>query len=217
MKQNVAGQFGVEDGDAWFSRNKEALEAAAEHDWPLKLIERNGLKPRRVFEYGCANGWRLAEIQRRYGGAAYGCDVSAVAIHDGQNKWPQLGLSVARNWASYGFSDLVVCYFVLHWVDRGGILRLLADLDAVLQPNGYLILGDFLPDSPVKAPYKHHEGLWTYKADYVSILELGTYKEIDRVVFDHDDPEHKAVCAGWYVDEDRRAVCSLLQKGDWYR
>lgn len=213
--------FNAADGDAWFQRNKAALETAAEHDWPLKLIERNELKPKRVLEVGCANGWRLAHLALRHQiEIGYGVDLSLEAIESGQERYKALRLKLCHQEASVILAsdewfDLTIMYFVVHWIDRKHLLRSLAELDRVTAIGGHLLLGDFYPDEPTKTPYHHRDGAWTYKADYAAIfLATGLYHLVDRVVFDHDTGEEGD---WWSIDGKRRAVVSLLQKGDWYQ
>lgn len=207
--------FRQSEGDAFYARNRVYLETAVARDWVLKTIDRNGLNPQRVFEGGCCTGWRLAELQRRYGCESYGLDVSAQAIADGRRRWPSLALGV-DDIASVGSwlvmpCDLVVVSFVFHWLDRSRLLAACSAMDAVLSDGGYLVIADFLPDQPTKVPYHHREGLWTYKCDYARLFEdTGNYRRVDRVIFDHD--------TGLEGDTDayRRAVATLLRKEDCY-
>lgn len=202
------------EGDAWFRRNQKALETAAERDWALRLIERNGLQPQRVLEGGCANGWRLAELHKRYGCFGQGIDVSAAAIEAAPHHPDLIFYQEAIHEMGYFDFDLVICYFVLHWVDRDRLVASLSALDRAGKDGGYLLIGDFLPDTPTKVPYHHREGLWTWKADYAGIfLATGNYRLIDKIIFDHDTGEEGDMS----IPVDRRAVVSLLRKEGCYQ
>lgn len=221
------GRFSTEDGDRWFRRNRDALGTAVEHDWPLKLIEKHLQLDQRssVLEVGCANGWRLAELVRRYYSNCLGMDVSAEAIGVGKKAWPELrlyrmGADVGReewvmstDWlASWPYS-LVICFFVLHWVDRQGLIRAIENIHYSIPGGGHLIIGDFLPDWPTKVPYHHREGLWTYKLDYAHIFEAtGNYRRIERVIFDHDTHQQ----GGMEIAAYKRCAVTLLRKEDCY-
>ena len=215
------------EGDAWFRRNRKALESAAEHDWPLRLIDKHLQLDSNssVLEVGCANGWRLAELERRYGCQCVGLDLSAEAIAAGRKGWPHLrlyraGLGVDRgtwikdtDWLKGWPYDVVICHFVLHWLVRDNVLKALDNLNRSVGEHGHLIIGDFLPDWPTKTPYHHREGLWTYKLDYAHLFEAtANYKRIERVVFDHDSHEEGDMgIPAW-----KRCAVTLLRKEDRY-
>ncbi len=109
--------------------------------------------------------------------------------------------------------DLVVVNFVLHWVDRSTLARSISEIDRVVTDGGHLILGDFLPDSPLRRSYRHRkdERVYTYKQDYARIFEaLCTYKELARMTYDHDKPNLGIGSA----DSCSRGVCVLLGKSE---
>jgi len=215
------------EGDRWFERNENKLgapEMVAE-DWPLILIARHGLCPQSVVtEVGCANGWRLDWIREVYGARCYGIDASRQAIEDGRQRFPSVDyltigaisdLRVWRDsiWCNH-MADLVICHYVLHWIDRGSLLQSISEIDRILSPGGYLLLGDFLPDRPTKVRYHHRQDveLWTYKQDYAAtFLATGGYVEVDRMIYDHDSHEQTK-----NIPSHRRGVCSLLRKEETY-
>lgn len=186
-----ADAFTEGEGDRWFERNRQALEdLEPSQDEILNLIAMHGIEPRNALEIGAANGYRLNALASRYGCAGSGVDISAAAITDGRSQFPNLRLVTGRAHA-LPFAeqfDVVIVNFVLHWVDRGLILRVVSEVDRVLSDGGFLLIGDFFPDRPVRRPYHHlpESGVYTYKQDYAAaFLASGCYETIERVVGMH--------------------------------
>lgn len=209
-----APHFTAKDGDAWFIRNLSYLVSGTivEHDPVIAMIERSGIRPRSIYEHGCSNGWRLEELRKRLGAECFGYDISPLAIKCGQAMYPELCLesSPAQQ------VELVICSFVFHWLSRGELFSQAGGLNSLVARGGYLLLADFAPDMPVRVPYKHREGLYTWKLpDAYSRLFLATglYQEISQLVFDHDSREEDI----WRnILPGRRAMCVLLRKEGAY-
>jgi len=208
------------EGDAWYRRNRKHL-SEYRNDWATWLI--SSLEGResitRVCELGCANGWRLARLRPLFSTRCVisGIDVSEEAIADGKKSFPEIELrqGVLSNLPYKESFDLVIVNFVLHWIDRDMLTRAIAEIDRVVKWNGYLVLGDFLPDFPTKRHYHHRPGepIFTYKQDYAEIFRgLGFYKEITRITFSHDRADARK--DDWIrpTDSDSRGVVSLLHK-----
>ena len=205
------------EGDAWYRRNRDYLLAGSDdwmtHDVPLRLIHARGETWDSVLELGCSLGRRLDVLSRLGVARAVGTDASAQAIAEGSRLYPALDLRHALISRPVGEQfDLVIVNFVLHWVDRTSLSAAIAAIDSAVAPGGLLLLGDFLPDRPLRRGYVHKRGLYTYKQDYAACFTaLGLYEEIERRVFDHDDPAHPERPAT-EIDEQRRAACVLLRK-----
>lgn len=203
------------EGDAWFRRNRNALQNKGKHDWPLALIDqldgRDSIGS--VIELGCANGWRLGRLQETLPSRLVGVDASAEAIADGRERYPGITLlhgPLADVPVQEEF-DLTIVFFVLHWVDRSSLARCIGEIDRVTRDGGLLVLGDFLPDNPQRRHYHHlpEQRLYTYKQDYVKIFEaMGTYREIARATFDHEYPGDRIRAA----QSSSRCMCSVLKK-----
>lgn len=211
MNEAQEKTFQEGEGDAWYRRNRAHLDAGHE-DPANRLIAGLAARAaiRRVAELGCANGWRLERLRRLLppGCVLAGIDASAEAIADGRQRFPELRLErgLLSDVPLREPFDLVVVHFVLHWADRGTLSKCVAEIDRLVAWNGYLVLGDFLPDAPSKRPYHHlpGQGVYTYKQDYAqAFLGLGFYRELERVTFDH---------GGGAGGADSRAVVSLLRK-----
>jgi SAM-dependent methyltransferase len=213
MKQELAFTGG--EADNWFRRNCDYILSTRclRQDRVLKLLGRSGLRPAKVLEVGASNGFRLASIVETYGAECSGVEPSAAAVADGQSRFPELhlrqGVAASLPFADGEF-DLVIVNFVLHWVDRGRLLSSVAEIDRVLNWEGHLILGDFLPPSPCRRQYHHLQGddVWTYKQDYRRLFTAsGIYQEADRTIQRH--PTHQA---GASASADDRTGFFLLRK-----
>jgi len=210
------------EGDAWYRRNREHLDERRE-DWATRIIGgiANMGAVARVVELCFSNGWRLARLRPLFpeGCVFAGVDASAEAVADGRRRFPQLELTrgVLSSVPLEQPFDLLIVNFVLHWAGRDTLSRCIAEIDRLVKWNGYLVLGDFLPDFPSKRRYHHlpQQSLFTYKQDYArAFLGLGYYREIARVTYDHAGKEADFQRDDWLapVDPDARAVTSLLHK-----
>src|SRR6185369_350713 len=89
MPHNQTEIFADFEGDRWFGRNREALDAVdPANDPPLRVAELYGLRPRSVVEIGAATVFRLAEIARRYHARAVAVALSKDALREGKRRFP---------------------------------------------------------------------------------------------------------------------------------
>jgi SAM-dependent methyltransferase len=212
--------FAASEADRWFTRNQTALaERTPETDLPLRLLDLYHLSPRRVLEIGAANGWRLAEIAKQ-GKAArlVAVEPSMAAIEDGSVRFPAIefrqGVVTATGLREQ--FDLVIVHYVLHWVDRAELLQAVAEIDRLVAEDGYLLVGDFSPDTLTRVPYHHRPdlSLFTWKQPYGALwLASGLYTEVAMLTNHHGaglDPAPE--------DHERGALWLLRKRGgDRYR
>lgn len=204
------------EGDAWFSRNESLLVTSdyIDTDVPLYFLDKYSLHPRSVLEIGCSNGWRLAEIMKRRSCRALGVESSEKAIIDGRQRYPgvEFKRALAHSLGEVGAHDLVIVNYILHWVSREKLLASVTEIDRGVAEKGYLVIGDFLPDSPSMNSYSHlAEGeVFTYKLDYAGIfLATGMYNLVARLTYFEgaDKPEFDKT-----TDTKTRGSCTLLRK-----
>lgn len=168
MKQSEAFEKG--EGDRWLERNREKM-VRPDDDLLLQVIEEAGIKPTRVLEVGCSNGWRLNEIQKRYGAMCVGIEPSWAAVTEARAKYPGVwvGQGHAHDleyWDNPEF-DLVLYGFCLYVVDRSDLLQVAAEGSRVLREGGFIGILDFKTDvSPHSRVYHHAPELRTYKMNY---------------------------------------------------
>lgn len=207
MTQDEIFQNG--EGDQWYERNKVGL--IPKDDFICRMIENIDVRPERIVEVGCSNGYRLEYLRQKYHAACYGYDISKEAIEAGRKAFPQIHLTqkALHEIPSDDTYDLVICNFVLHWVDRSHLVQSLCRIDALVQKGGTLVLGDFSPDCQQKRKYHHlaDEEVYTYKQDYPEFFKAtGLYREIAVFTFDHD----KQTCG--YAPSEARGMCAALRK-----
>lgn len=209
--------FWRSEGDAWFERNRAALEVwSPETDPPMRMVRQHGLRPKCVIEIGAANGYRVAALQSAYGCEAVAVDASLAAVEDGLRRYPGVYFvhRMAHNIILTGVPqslwvfDLAIVHFVLHWVAREHLTQSIAQIDARIRDGGYLLLGDFAPAAGRwRIPYHHKPGVWTYKQDYAqAFLATGLYSVVATQMYAHDgqlDPG---------ASEGNRAAVTLLRK-----
>ncbi|MBI4522637.1 MAG: class I SAM-dependent methyltransferase [Deltaproteobacteria bacterium] len=179
------------EGDRWFERNKEALkDFRAGADLALRLVDFYGLRPRQVVEIGAANGYRLATIRQRYGSRVVAVEPSLQALLDGTRRYPRV--EFVRGEAAHvplqSCFDLIIFDFVLHWIDRKSLLKVLAEADRLLVDGGYMIIGDFQPVNFLRVPYHHlaDSPVRTFKQNYAdTFLASGLYHPVGLLTGDH--------------------------------
>lgn len=212
--------FFKREGNQWFKRNKAKVEK--KEDGALFLLQQYNIIPKKVLEIGCSNGWRLAKIRKKYGCKCVGIDPSLEAINDGKKKYPDILLKrgLASTLPLKENFDVVIIYFVLHWISRETLLKSIAEIDRVVADGGYLMIGDFSPDVPTSVAYHHLPGknVNTYKLDYANIFNSTfLYTKIASMTFEHDKNFFSSLSPR--VSSQDRAICSLLRKSlnDFYQ
>lgn len=157
------------EGDAWQRRN-ETLQPSASQLRQIASLAPFIDQGSRVLEIGCSTGHNSHLLQQHIGtGEFYGIDPSGNAIEKGRIVYPELSLSVGTaDCLPYedAFFDVVWFAFCLYLVDRPLLHRVVAEGDRVLSSGGILAITDFDPPHPTKRPYRHREGVFSYKLDY---------------------------------------------------
>lgn len=204
--------FKSTEGDNWFKRNKDAFNIMK--DVPLKLIRMYNLKPGKVIELGCSNGWRLNEIHNQLRGnvKCVGIEAGNDPVKDGKKRYPHIYLKkgVLSDVPVKEEFDLVIVNYVLHWIDRKLLLKSLSEIDRLVKRDSYLLIGDFYPDFPQKRRYHHvKDKVYTWKTLYNNIfISTELYKEVAFISYDHDNKGKFSAD----TDGSRRGFCTLLRK-----
>jgi ubiquinone/menaquinone biosynthesis C-methylase UbiE len=212
---NQDNVFLKSEGDSWFLRNKDKLAKKHDdfaNDSIISILKQYSIKPRKILEIGCSNGWRLDLLQKTYHAECAGVDPSDLAIQDGKKRYPKLILhrALASKLPMKDSFDLVIISFVFHWIAREELLKSVAEVDRMVQDDGFLLISDFAPDVATRVPYHHlpNENVYTYKANYSEIFTSSTlYTEIAYFTFNHDSDN-----LGAKSDSSSRGFCSLIRK-----
>lgn len=156
------------EGDAWYSRNEQHLREPSP-DIVLGTLEEMRVAPKSVLEIGCADGYRIAKICERFGGAGFGIEPSGRAVADGRSRYPSLSLQVGTADAlpfADGQFDLVIFGFCLYLVDPRLHFRCVAEADRVLGEGGLLVIYDFIEPAPYHNVYAHRPGIRSHKMEF---------------------------------------------------
>lgn len=207
--------FSDYESDNWFDRNRQAGERFdPDADPAMRMMAVCGLKPENVLEVGACFGYRVAAIRERYGASGVCVEPSGQAIEHGKRTFPHLRFAqgTAADIPLDGPFDLIIVNYVFHWVGRTNLLRAVAEVDRLLAPRGYLLIGDFDPAFRTRVPYHHlsDEEVFTHKQNYAAVFEAsGGYQQVCMLSGRYaTSPEEPPV-----AQQDRSAV-RLLQK-DW--
>ena len=202
------------EGDNWFKRNMSALADVQDHDFVIDLIQLYNIAPKNVLEIGASNGWRLNEINKIYDCDCVAVEPSELAIEAGKNKYPHIEFHRAvANELPFGNDrkfDLVIINFVFHWMSREQLFKSVSEIDRILSDEGFLIIEDFMPNSPNKVNYHHIKdgGIWTYKQDYTKLfISSNIYKLIGHMTGHHETKKYDP-----FVNDKSRMAVTLLKK-----
>lgn len=167
------------EGDAWIQRNHAVVSAtkfdteepvlkAASMVLESKLVE----KPVKVLEIGCGEGGRLLWMASHWGAEVYGLDPSQQAVDMARKNGVQAFKGTADKLPfDESMFDMVIFGFCLYLCDRDDLTAIANEADRVLKESSWVIIHDFFSMAPVKRPYHHYEGLFSYKMDYRTLFE----------------------------------------------
>ena len=196
------------EGNEFFKRNKNNSHNV-DNDKLIEAIRHLKLKPNKVLEIGCLDGWRLSFISNLYKAECYGIDPSIDAITDGQLKYPEISFlqGTAENIPIPNMSfDTVIIGFCLYLCDREDLFCIAKEVDRLLSDGGHLILYDFSTPTPVANAYKHCENVKSYKMDYAKMFNWNPgYSTIYTVTGEHNK-------AKGYASPDSRVAVNVLKK-----
>lgn len=181
--------FGPKDADAWYERNKDkiglggdlVIDAIVDHCCPEGSD--------RVFEFGCANGWRLERLMEYAGVDAWGSELSLLAIRDADKR---IKMNMEPAVAS---CDLVIMGFCLYLIQPDSLTYWVHYADKILADGGHLVIHDFLPDHPYSRIFEHNKELRSRKMDHAQLwLAHPAYSLVERrVMGDGDDRTHVSI------------------------
>lgn len=203
MKHSAQDRHYIEvEADAFFKRNfagKPAPPLRRPKQEIADQLEKAGVRPKRVLEYGCNYGDLLNHLVTQ-GGAeqAVGVDASKMALDFGRSlygaeklRWVQGTIAnneVNDDPAAVGSFDLVVIDDVFGWVSRETVLQSVTNIDDMVGDGGFLFIRDYDPDYRMKNPNHHvREGfVFSFKvpgSHAALFLATGIYEVAARRVF----------------------------------
>jgi ubiquinone/menaquinone biosynthesis C-methylase UbiE len=208
VDNNQKSSFLSDEGNNWFSRNKIAIHEKIT-DPVINLLRIKNIHPRVALEIGCADGYRLNDINKEFKSSCYGIDPSLMAIEEGRKAYDKIVLAQGTAdqipFANVRF-DLIIFGFCLYLCDRDDLFKIVYEADRFLEENGFIIIYDFEPDFPFKNNYKYANDMYSYKMRYANLfLSNPSYTLISKDVFTHFGQEKMN-------DPNERISVSLLYK-----
>lgn len=200
------------EGNKYLERNKEVYlnDGNLEGNELFRVCDKYIKEGFRILEIGCCNGINLNYYSQLKNVELYGIDPSSEAIEIGKKQYPKINLMVGtadKLDFEDGYFDMVIFGCCLCLVDRKLLFKSICEADRVLKNKGFLCVIDFDVNNAKKNPYKHVEGLYTYKYDYSSLftcypeytlIEKFTKKNEEEPFFEYMDNR----VANWVLYKD---------------
>jgi ubiquinone/menaquinone biosynthesis C-methylase UbiE len=195
-KNNQKNAFLNYEANEWFNRNKETLKNYdGSNDLVVDLLEKYNTNFKNVLEIGCSFGYRLNHLKKKYNQCSvFGIDPSSQAIEFGKKEYPNINLheGTADKMNNYktNFFDVVIVGFVFYVLDRDDLLKVVSEIDRVLNNGGTLIIVDFFALKPHKNPYEHIKNFnaYSFKQSYEEVfLASKIYSLFDKITVNHQD------------------------------
>lgn len=189
--------FLAAEGDAWFLRNREYLESSNNGGIDVDFIC-NSLFPfqnsiTNILEIGCASGKKLLSLVEYFKASGFGLDPSQMAINkareankEGTSRLNfEVGVATSLPYRDDMF-DLVFFGFCLYLIPPSETYKAIMEADRVLKHGGFIAILDFDYGSLRVNPYKHAEGVFSYKNNYSQIfLSSSYYSLVNKWSFSH--------------------------------
>jgi ubiquinone/menaquinone biosynthesis C-methylase UbiE len=204
------------EGDAWFSRNSEsAYESQTNVDISIicSTLAQFKSKISKILEIGCGGGAKVGTLSNYFDAEGHGIDPSKVAIESARSRLGaserklhfQTGLATDLPFENNSF-DLVFFGFCLYLVPPAEIFKAVMEADRVLKQGGFLAILDFDYGQLKVNPYKHAEGINSYKNNYSQLFTTsGYFHQVSKWSFSHFDDS-------FILDKDERLSIEVLYK-----
>lgn len=202
--------FSSGEGDSWFHRNKSIdLGSRIKRDLIIKEIKRLNIRGLHCLEIGCADGWRLNALNKKFNFNGFGIDPSEKAIKSGLAEYPELHL-VQGTADNLPYKDrsmsIIIIGFCLYLCDRSDLFKIASEVDRVIDDNGIIIILDFYSENPYKNEYTHLDGLYSYKMDYEKMFSWNPeYQVLSKTISSHTNEVI-------VDDKDERLMICTLRK-----
>lgn len=173
------------EGDAWLNRNRAYLGL---HDPVSDMIEANGIVPMSILEVGCADGWRLEKLRKKYGARVHGVEPSMLAgIEAAERKVPVHQMTASC--LPVGAFDLIIYGFCLYLADPKDWFTIVAEGDRALVDGGHLIIHDFPEQLYSFAKlYEHRDGMLSY---HIAFSQFWRVSPLYELVASHRAPDEQ--------------------------
>ncbi|WP_348945381.1 class I SAM-dependent methyltransferase [Chitinibacter sp. FCG-7] len=208
MKLTPQKEAFFEEGDQFFLRNEKKYEKNDKPEF-VNLFSKYVKISDHVLEVGSGNGLHLAMLTERKNCKASALEPSALAIADGQAKYPTISFyqgTAEKLPLADASVDFLFFGFCLYLIDRSLLCQVIAEADRVLKDGGFIGVVDFDPVTQHRRPYVHRSGIYSYKMNYASLfLAFPQYAEVEKHAFSHYDES-------FHLDQNERVAAWVLHK-----
>lgn len=211
MENKQKKTFLESEGSNWFLRNGEFLQKAEkiQNDSILRYLSNRSPLTENVLEIGCSNGWRLAQIKKKYPKVnCYGVEPGLSAITSGEKKFPEVTFSHSTADElkfENSFFNTVILGFCLYLCDPADLFKIAYEVDRVLKNNGTLIILDFTPPFPYKNNYEYSKNTFSFKMNYSKMFLWNPfYTEVYHEMYSHGENDS--------LNPDDRTAIIVLKK-----
>lgn len=202
------------EGDAWFLRNKEALDRRThgpEDPVVAQIMSLAGTFPSgfrpRLLEVGCGDGRRLEWISAKLGFDCHGVEPSEIAVREATQRTVKVVRGTAEQLPFEDESfDIVVFGFCLYLCDPRDLFRIAAEADRVMSKTSWLIVHDFFSQEYAVRRYHHRAGVYSRKMDYRAMFDWHP----EYTCFSHQVCHH--VDQSYTDDRSEWVAVSVLRK-----
>jgi SAM-dependent methyltransferase len=192
------------EGDAYYNRNRGGIDP--QPDLISAPMLRLQIRPNRILEIGCFDGYRLRQLRNVFGSECHGIDPSAEAISAGNSKDIHLRVGTADklDYAD-GFFDLVLFGFCVCLCDPQDHFQIAAEANRVLRDGGIIAIADFMTNRDYRNPWAHKPGLWCYKMEFAKMFTWHPgYRLLSRTYSEHAQP--------FTFDQNEAMTIDLIRK-----
>lgn len=179
------------------------IKTYKDNDINSDLILPNTLKEKKItsiLDVGCGAGQVLHHLQTYFSAnRAIGIEPSAEGIELLRKNPKFENISFESAFAhklpfETDSFELVTAWSVLHWIGRNEYLQSIGELIRVC--SKYLLVMDFVAAQDYRTPYRHVEGLYTYKQNFDNIISnSGIMRQVE--------------VKQWYVEPNSGQVVNL--------
>lgn len=191
--------FLEEEGNEWLKRNRDST--APLQYWEQVLfglaVQGSKHKPEVFLEVGSSSGDRLVRINSVLRMDCVGVDPSSDAVSAGLAEYGDAAdfrIGTANSIPAADKQIAVLFFgFCLYLVPEEIFADVLDKVRRVLKPSGFVAILDFDFGERVKVPYKHKEGLYSYRRPYAEVFGSAGYSLIAKLPIQKHGPVEERI------------------------
>ena len=158
------------DGDRYHAVNHNGIGTIADPPFDQMKILHSVSPIVPVLEIGCTTGFRLNKAHHEFGARAVGIEASESAVKEGKELYPNIELHqgmAPRDLDIFQGEkfDLIILGHFLYLLPRPELFRIAADVDALLNDGGHVMVMDFIFFRDTVSRYSHQDALRVFKGD----------------------------------------------------